>query len=109
MARVAAAAMSKPSAGTAARLGRLIRRERSLPLSDQPRKKGSHKGGGASSGGPYPNPHTGKDKGRSEGKADGYMGHGGQSEMEYHGTGRLGEKKTGENPNAPAEEDDSSG
>jgi hypothetical protein len=75
-------------------------------MSDQPKNKGSRKGGGASSGGPYPNPHTGKDKGRIEGKTDGFMGHGGQSEMEYHGTGRLGEKKTGENSNAPAAEDD---
>ena len=29
------------------------------------------------------------------------MGHGGQSEMEYHVTGRLGEKKVGANANAP--------
>jgi len=78
-------------------------------MPEQPKNKGSSKGGRASSGGPYPNPHTGKDKSRSEGKADGYMGHGGQSEMEYHGTGRLGETKTGENPNAPAGEDDKAG
>jgi hypothetical protein len=55
---------------------------------------------GQSGGGAYPNPHTGKtDK---SGKSNGFLGHGGQFEMEYHGTGQLGQQKTGENPNAPA-------
>jgi hypothetical protein len=52
--------------------------------------------GGDSGGGPYPNPHTGK-----EPEADGFMGHGGQTDMDYHGHGQLGERKVGENPNAP--------
>jgi hypothetical protein len=56
------------------------------------------RGGGQSGGGPYPNPHDGK---RSD-PANGHEGHGGQSEMEYHGTGRLGRKKVGKNANAPA-------
>jgi hypothetical protein len=56
-----------------------------------------------SGGGAYPNPHTGKDGGKS----DGFTGHGGQTEMEYHGTGQLGEKKVGENANSPAREDGS--
>ena len=30
------------------------------------------------------------------------MGHGGQTEMPYHGHGQLGEDKVGENANAPA-------
>jgi hypothetical protein len=55
-------------------------------------------GGGQDGGGAYPNPHTGKEGG---GK-DGYMGHGGQTEMAYHGTGQLGEDNTGGNANAPA-------
>ncbi|HEX8214743.1 MAG TPA: hypothetical protein VF582_04635 [Allosphingosinicella sp.] len=54
-------------------------------------------GGGDSGGGAYPNPHSGKKPGKG-----GFMGSGGQSEMEYHGTGRLGEQETGDNANAPA-------
>ena len=52
-------------------------------------------GAGESQGGAYPNPHTGKD-----GKGFG----GGQSERAYHGTGRLGDEKTGEQPNAGSSE-----
>ena len=55
-------------------------------------------GGGDSGGGAYPNPHTGKEGGRG-----GFMDHGGQTGMEYHGSGQLGGDKTGENANAPAE------
>ncbi|HEX8191929.1 MAG TPA: hypothetical protein VF552_03435 [Allosphingosinicella sp.] len=57
-------------------------------------------GGGDSGGGAYPNPHTGK-----EGKRGGFMDHGGQTEMAYHGTGQLGDTKTGGNANAPATEE----
>jgi hypothetical protein len=60
-------------------------------------KMGGRRGGGDSGGGAYPNPHTGKD-----GDRGGFMDHGGQTEMPYHGTGQLGEKKTGDNANAPA-------
>ena len=56
--------------------------------------------GGESQGGAYPNPHKGK-----EAKKDGFMASGGQSEMAYHGTGQLGERKTGDNPNAPSDEE----
>ena len=70
-------------------------------MPDDMQKDRSRKGGGASSGPPYPSPHDGK-KG---GKADTYMGHGGQTDMEYHGTGRLGHRKTGDNANAPAAND----
>ncbi len=52
-------------------------------------------GGGDSAGGAYPNPHTGK----SGGDREGYMGHGGQTHMDYEG---------GANPNAPAEKTKSS-
>ena len=62
-------------------------------------KMNGRSGGGDSGGGAYPNPHTGKEGG---GK-DGYMGHGGQTEMPYHGSGQLGEEKVGGNENAPAE------
>ena len=56
-------------------------------------------GAGQSGGGAYPNPHTGKEGGKNEG----WMGHGGQTEMPYHGSGQLGEEKTGENANSPAQ------
>ena len=56
-------------------------------------------GGGDSGGGAYPNPHSGKEGGGNEG----YMGHGGQTEMPYHGTNKLGEDDLGPNPNSPAE------
>jgi len=54
--------------------------------------------GGDSAGGAYQRP-----KSDSEGKEGGFMGHGGQSEMPYHGHGQLGDEKVGSNPNSPAE------
>ena len=57
-------------------------------------------GGGDSGGGAYPNPHTGKE---GSGK-DGYMGSGGQTDVGYHGTNKLGERDLGPNPNSPTEE-----
>lgn len=45
-------------------------------------------GTGESDGGAYPNPHTGGDR---EDEA-GLMGHGGQSDIGYHGTGQLGDE-----------------
>ena len=54
-------------------------------------------GGGESQGGAYPNPHTGKKPTKG-----GYMGKGGQTEMEYHGQGQLGEQVLEGNENAPA-------
>ena len=68
-------------------------------MADKDEVDESSGGAGASGGGPYPNPHSGKD---SKERIDGYGGHGGQSEVEYHGSGRLGKKKVGANPNAPA-------
>ena len=69
-------------------------------MSDQSKaeKTTGAKGAGPSGGGAYPNPHSGKEGGGS----DGYEGHGGQTGMEYHGTGQLGKKKVGDNPNAAA-------
>lgn len=71
------------------------------PINDPEEKAGfnGRTGGGDSGGGAYPNPHRGKEGG----KTGGLMGHGGQSEMEYHGHGQLGEQDVeGENANAPA-------
>jgi hypothetical protein len=42
--------------------------------------------GGESGGGAYPNPHTGKTP-----DGGGFMGHGGQTEIAYHGSGQAGE------------------
>lgn len=57
------------------------------------------KGGGESSGGNYPNPHRGKE---AEAKPESFTGHGGQTEIGYHGPGQLGDQDVGdgENPNA---------
>ena len=57
-------------------------------------------GEGESGGGAYPNPHTGE-KGEGTG---GFMGHGGQSEIAYSGTGQGGGDDDPEvgNVNAPA-------
>ena len=69
-------------------------------MSDQSKaeEQSGVEGGGQSGGGAYPNPHSGKE----EGGMSGFGGHGGQSGMEYHGTGQLGRDKVGENANAPA-------
>ena len=56
-------------------------------------------GAGESDGGAYPNPHTGK-----KSKGGGFMGHGGQTDMAYHGTGQLGDDpvEDQDNTNAPS-------
>lgn len=41
--------------------------------------------GGESGGGGYANPHSGE-----EGGGQGFMGHGGQTKVAYHGTGQGG-------------------
>ncbi len=70
-------------------------------MAKQDDKQGSGRsGGGDSGGGAYPNPHTGKKP-----RKTGFMAAGGQSEQAYHGHGRLGVRKTGENANAPSSED----
>lgn len=67
---------------------------------DKPNLSG-RSGGGDSGGGAYPNPHSGKE---GDGDREGWMGHGGQTEMPYHGKGQLGEQDVGETANAPAED-----
>ncbi len=69
-------------------------------MSDQKKaeRRTGASGGGQSGGGAYPNPHSGKEASG----ADGFNGHGGQTEMEYHGSGRLGKEKVGGNANSPA-------
>lgn len=45
------------------------------------------KSGSESNGGAYPNPHTGKDAKDRDAVGGGFLGHGGQSGMDYSGTG----------------------
>ena len=60
-------------------------------------KMNGRTGGGDSGGGAYPNPHTGK-----EGKGGGFMSHGGQTDIAYHGGDQLGENEVGGNANSAA-------
>ena len=59
--------------------------------------------GGESGGAAYPNPQTGK-----PGDNSGFMGHGGQTEIGYHGGGQAGEQG-GDAPNAATGADRSDG
>jgi hypothetical protein len=64
--------------------------------------KGAMASGGESAGAGYPNANAGKKP-----KQAGLQGHGGQTEMGYHGSGQLGDQKVGEgNQNAPAKSSD---
>jgi hypothetical protein len=57
--------------------------------------------GGDGEGGAYPNPHTGR-----EPTQGGFMGHGGQTEIGYHGGGQAGDEgKPSPNAAASGEED----
>ncbi len=58
---------------------------------------------GQSGGGAYPNPHNDPEDAKPE---DGFMGHGGQSDMRYYGDGQLGSKQVGERRNATTEDED---
>jgi hypothetical protein len=55
-------------------------------------------------GGAYPNPHTGKEERGEKSSMTGFLGHGGQSVIGYHGTGQLGDQEVtpGGNKNAGA-------
>jgi len=55
--------------------------------------------GGESNGGAYPNPHTGKTP-----EGGGFMGHGGQTEIAYSGTGDEDTDKDVGNENAVTKE-----
>ncbi|WP_203308618.1 hypothetical protein [Sphingomonas beigongshangi] len=62
---------------------------------------GKRAGGGESGGGAYPNPHTAKGGGDAGG---GFMEHGGQSEIDYSGTGDKDTDDTVGNDNAVTKE-----
>jgi hypothetical protein len=86
-----------------------------MPVPGNPATKGSPDGvsdapgdgnihgrsaGGESGGGAYPNPHTGKKP-----TSGGFLSHGGQTEIGYHGGGQAGSDGTS-NANAAARGDD---
>ncbi|MFB0873076.1 MULTISPECIES: hypothetical protein [unclassified Sphingobium] len=52
--------------------------------------------GGQSAGAAYPNPYGGK---KGDGQFGTFMGHGGQSEIAYHGPGHLGERAVDDDEN----------
>jgi hypothetical protein len=64
---------------------------------------GARGGAGESGGGAYPNPHSGKD----DHPGDGFLGHGGQTDIAYHGPEQLGDDQVGQdqNPNAATKDD----
>lgn len=67
---------------------------------------GGREEGGESGGGSYPNPHRGKD---GDSSASGFMGHGGQTTIDYHGSGQASNDGP-EAPNAATrDEDDAAG
>jgi hypothetical protein len=72
-------------------------KKRGIREGQDPVAESGRNGGGDSQGGAYPNPHTGKKP-----ESGGFMGHGGQTEMPYHGSGQLGEQVLEGNENAPA-------
>ena len=65
------------------------------PVSDGPGKDA----GGESGGGAYPNPHSGK-----SGDNSGFMGHGGQTHIDYSGTGDADTDDAVGNENAVTKE-----
>ena len=69
-------------------------------MSDQSEaeKKTGSRGAGQSGGGSYPNPHDHK----GDESQEGWNGHGGQTDMPYHGPGQLGDEDVGQTPNATA-------
>lgn len=75
-------------------------------VSDSPDPGGLTQGrtvGGESGGGGYPNPQTGREPTNSN-----FFGHGGQTEIGYHGGGQAGEQG-GDAPNAATGSDGSDG
>ena len=50
-------------------------------------------GGGESGGGAYPNPHRGIEGDNAGSAPEDFTGHGGQTEIGYHGPGQLGGEK----------------
>ena len=63
----------------------------------KPDEKPKTQGAGESQSGAYPNPHSGTD---GDGESEGFLGHGGQSDIGYEGP---------DNPNATTRDEGSSG
>lgn len=69
---------------------------------DGVKQSAARSAGGESGGGSYENPHERKDGDSSFG---GFMGHGGQTDIAYHGSGQVGSNGS-DRPNATTEGDD---
>ena len=80
--------------------GRAGANENNPPSSGRPDMQDNE---GQSGGGAYPNPHNDPENAENE---EGFMGHGGQSDMRYYGKGQLGSDKVGERQNAVTEDED---
>ena len=68
------------------------------PAHDDGVEQPAGKSDSESNGGAYPNPHTGKS--RRDNVGGGFLGHGGQSGMDYSGTGDGDTDETVGNDNA---------
>lgn len=81
-------------------IGREVANDRDPPSAGRPDMEDNE---GQSGGGAYPNPHNDPANAHPEG---GFMGHGGQSDIDYYGGGEPGSDETPEQDNAVTEDED---
>jgi hypothetical protein len=80
--------------------GSSLKDRESVPSAGRP---DMNENAGQSGGGAYPHPKNDPEEAEPE---DGFMGHGGQSDMRYYGGSQLGTEDIGEQPNAPTKDED---